>query len=68
MDQEKYVLSAEQEKTTRVIVCIGGQRYALDFLTRITRLPPSTGNRQGNVLRMKSSRRAAKRQIDDPVN
>ena len=61
MDHEKYVLSAEHQETTRVIACIGGQRYALDFLTRVTRLP-STGNRQGNVLRMKSSRRAANRQ------
>jgi hypothetical protein len=67
IDQEKSVLSAEHEETTRVIACIGGQRFAFDFLTRVTRLPPSTGNRPGHVLRIKSRRRTTNREIDDPV-
>ena len=37
----------------RIIIGIGSQRMALDFQTRITRLPSDTGDRPGEVLPIK---------------
>jgi hypothetical protein len=46
---------ASDPSTQRVILAIGRQRIAYDFTTRITRLPPTTGDQPAGVLPMKSS-------------
>jgi len=51
--EKAYRLTARDEETYRVIVAIGGQRFAIDLLSRITPLPPSTGDRPASVLPMK---------------
>jgi hypothetical protein len=43
-------LIAEDEKTNRVIIAIGRQRLAFDMTTRITHLPPNTGDHPAAVL------------------
>jgi hypothetical protein len=48
---------ASDEQSRRVIVAIGRQRIALDFSTRITRLPPATGDHPASVLPMKKTRK-----------
>ena len=49
---------ASDDQSRRVIVGIGRQRIALDFSTRITELPPTTGDQPASVLPI---RRAPKR-------
>ena len=41
---------ASDDPSQRVIVGIGRQRVALDFSTRITELPPATGDQPASVL------------------
>ena len=43
-------LIAEDEQTKRLIIAIGRQRIAFDMTTRITHLPPNTGDHPGVVL------------------
>ena len=50
IDQRKDQLVAEDEKTHRVIFHIGGQRFAIDLLSRVRALPPATGDRPADVL------------------
>jgi hypothetical protein len=50
-------LIAEDEKTQRIIIGIGQQRFALDLSTQITRLPPGTGDKPAAVLAMKKKRK-----------
>ena len=47
-------LVAEDERTKRVIIAIGQQRLAFDFTTRITHLPPNTGDQPAAVLPLKA--------------
>ena len=46
----KARLIASDEQSRRVVVGIGRQRIALDFSTRITELPPATGDQPAFVL------------------
>ena len=46
----KARLIASDDQSRRVIVGIGKQRIALDFSTRITELPPATGDQPASVL------------------
>lgn len=46
----KARLIASDDQSRRVIVGIGRQRIALDFSTRITELPPATGDQPASVL------------------
>jgi hypothetical protein len=41
---------AKDEKTSRFILNVGTDRVAFDFLTRITKLPPKTGDQPAAVL------------------
>src|SRR4030081_2238196 len=43
-------LVAQDEQTKRVIIAIGQQRIAFDLTTRITHLPPNTGDHPASVL------------------
>lgn len=58
--QEKRNVIATGETSKRFIMAIGNQRVAFDFLTRVTELPPATGN-QPAVAPMK------KRQDPQPI-
>ena len=53
IEEEKYRLIAVDERAQRVIFGIGGQRFAIDLLSRVSLLPPATGDRPANVLPMK---------------
>ena len=45
---------AADEKTNRIIIAIGRQRFALDMTTRITHLPPNTGDHPAVVLSLQA--------------
>lgn len=53
IDEEKYQLIAMDERAHRVIFGIGGQRFAIDLLSRVSLLPSATGDRPANVLPLK---------------
>jgi hypothetical protein len=53
IEEEKYRLIALDERAHRVVFGIGGQRFAIDLLSRVSLLPPATGDRPANVLPMK---------------
>jgi hypothetical protein len=43
---------AHDPESHRIIIGIGSQRIALDFKTKITRLPPDTGDQPAEVVPM----------------
>jgi hypothetical protein len=47
---------ASDEETRRIIFRIGRRRLAFDFFTRVTELPPTTGDRPAPVITMKKNR------------
>jgi hypothetical protein len=49
-------LIATDQRSHRLIVGIGSQRFAIDFFTRITTLPPHTGDQPAAVLPMKKKK------------
>jgi hypothetical protein len=51
-EQKRQVIAADQ-KSQRVIIRIGQQRIAFDLHTRVTRLPPHTGDQPAPVLPMR---------------
>ena len=53
IDKEKYRLIAMDEKAHRVIFAIGGQRFAIDLLSRVSLLPSDAGERPANILPLK---------------
>ena len=48
---------ASDEQSSRTIFGIGSQRFALDFSTRVTKLPPSTGDFPAPILPIKQRRK-----------
>ena len=50
--EAKQRLIATDEKTKRFILAVGKQRIAFDFFTRISELPPTTGDQPARVLSM----------------
>jgi hypothetical protein len=50
--EEKHRVIAFDQQSHRMIFAIGQQRYAFDFFTRITHLPPHTGDRPAPVIPM----------------
>jgi hypothetical protein len=51
--EEKNRPISIDERAHRVILGIGGMRFAIDFLSRVSLLPPATGDYPANVLPMK---------------
>jgi hypothetical protein len=49
-ETNKAKMIAHDPEGHRIIIGIGRQRMALDFHTRITRLPPETGDQPAEVL------------------
>jgi len=50
--EQKPKLIASDEQGQRIVIGIGRQRIAFDFFSRITRLPPHTGDQPAPVLPM----------------
>jgi len=55
--EEKHRLIASDEKSRRIIFSIGTQRVAFDFLSRVTQLPPHTGDQPAPVLPMENRKK-----------
>jgi hypothetical protein len=47
---------ASDEQSGRMIFRIGKRRLAFDFFTRVTELPPTTGDRPAPIIPMKNNR------------
>jgi hypothetical protein len=56
LTEEKYRVIASDLLSHRMIFAIGQQRYAFDFFTRITHLPPHTGDQPATILPMRSKK------------
>ena len=56
IENEKWRLVAEDEKTKRFILGVGKHRIAFDFTSRVTRLPDATGDQPARVLPMKNQK------------
>jgi hypothetical protein len=54
-DRPKVI--ASNELANRIIIGIGSQRLAYDFTTRITELPPTTGDQPAPVVQLKKRKR-----------
>ena len=48
--EEKPKVVASDQEGKRIIVGIGSQRLALDFFSKVTRLPPNTGDEPAPVI------------------
>ena len=54
---DKYRVIVSDEISCRVIFGIGEHRVAFDFFTRITELPPHSGDRRADILPIKKIRK-----------
>jgi len=52
IEEQKTKLVAKDTKAHRIIFGIGSERLAVDFFSRITKLPPNTGDQPATVLPM----------------
>ena len=73
-ETSKAKLIAKDTKAHRVIIGMGRQRIAYDFYTRITHLPPDTGDQPTAILPMiktskdnQESRKIRQTPIERPV-
>jgi hypothetical protein len=57
LTEEKHQVIATDQKSKRIIIGIGQQRIAFDLFTRVTRLPPHTGDQPAPVVTMKKKRK-----------
>ena len=58
--EDKSSIIAQDKKAQRIILGIGSERIAIDFLSRITKLPPHTGDEPAPVLPMKQNKKKQK--------
>ena len=66
IEEEKYRLIARDTKSQRVILGIGSERIAIDFISSISKLPPATGDQPAAVLPMKKDQRRQKSRGIEP--
>jgi len=57
IQEHKSSIIARDKKTQRIIVGIGSERMAIDFTTKLTKLPPNTGDEPAPVLAMKQDKK-----------
>jgi hypothetical protein len=50
-------ISASDEESSRMVFGIGNQRFAFDFLTRVTELPPQRRDRRAPTVPLKKTRK-----------
>jgi hypothetical protein len=62
IEEKKTRVVARDENVRRIIVAIGSERLAIDFCSRITKLPPFTGDRPPPILPINKSRAKKKRE------
>ena len=55
--EDKSSVIARDPKAQRLILGIGSERIAIDFLSRITKLPPLTGDQPAGVLPLNKSKK-----------
>ena len=60
IQEKNYQLIAKDTKAKRIILGIGSERIAVDFISRISKLPPETGDQPAAVLPMKKDKRRQK--------
>jgi hypothetical protein len=48
--EEKYKVIARDTKAHRIILGMGSERLAVDYFSRITKLPPQTGDQPADAL------------------
>ena len=68
IQEKKYQLIAKDIKAKRIILGIGGERIAIDWFSRISKLPPETGDQPAAVLPMKKGQRRQKSGQIEPKN
>jgi hypothetical protein len=61
IQEPKYRLIARDPEARRLILGIGSERIAVDFFSRITKLPPATGDQPAELLPMKENKGNRKR-------
>jgi len=61
LQEDDRRLIASDEKTKRFILGIGKQRIAFDFTTRVTELPPATGDQPADVLLFEKKKKPRRR-------
>jgi hypothetical protein len=61
-------LIAIDTKAKRIILGIGGERIAIDWFSRISKLPPETGDKPAAVLPLKKDKRRQKSGQIKPKN
>jgi len=59
--EPKYKLIARDPEARRLILGIGSERIAVDLFSRITKLPPATGDQPAELLPMKKNKGNRKR-------
>ena len=57
IQEHKSSIIARDKKTQRIIVGIGSERMAIDFTTKLTKLPPNTGDEPAPVVAMKQNKK-----------
>jgi hypothetical protein len=68
IQEKKYQLIAKDTKAKRIILGIGGERIAIDWFSRISKLPPETGDQPVAVLPLKKDQRRQKSRRIEPKN
>jgi hypothetical protein len=68
IQEQKYRLIARDAKSQRLIIGIGSERMAIDVFSRISKLPPETGDQPAAVLPMKKDKRRQKSRPSEPNN
>jgi hypothetical protein len=66
IQEQKYRLIARDQKSQRIILGIGSERIAIDFISRISKLAPETGNQTAAVLPIKKDKSRQKRRQIEP--
>jgi len=56
IQEPKYKLIARDPEARRIILGIGSERIAVDLFSRITKLPPDTGDQPAELLPMKKNK------------
>ena len=68
IQEKNYQLIAKDMKAKRIILGIGGERIAIDWFSRVSKLPPETGGQPAAVLPMKKDNRRQKSGQIKPKN
>jgi hypothetical protein len=68
IQEKKYQLIAKDTKAKPIILGIGGERIAIDWFSRISKLPPETCDQPSAVLSLKNDKSRQKSGQIKPKN